>query len=493
MKKKILFLTGVMVICLTGCNKTKNESSTYIKIKGESTINQSYGEEYKDEGYELNDKNAKVTISSNVDTTKVGEYQVTYIVLKDDKEVERKVRVVKVVDNKAPEITALDEAEIFLNTAITEDSLKKLIKLDVKDNYDKVENIKVEINQSIDTKTEGNYKVTIKATDTNNNESTKEVNVKVSKIHITSINFDKSKLSLSKGGSYTLKTIFNPNNTTEDKTLVWSSSNTSVATVSNGKVSAINYGTSEVCASLKSNSNIKKCITVDVPLINITGINLSKTSVTLTVGGSTTLNASVVPSNATGDKSIVWSSNNEAIAKVSNGKISAIKAGSAQICAMLKTNANIKKCATVKVNAKTSTNADLEKFKKYLLNEGYEKVSNTRYKISYPKYNSVQYYDFSNKTFANTMTITSKQVTTTYTYYYKTDKGTYNFINNNIKMSLTYTYDFKTDKLQCVTNPSSYSNLCDDSTFRESLAMLSDFRTMFKTAIKNAGVNVNNL
>ena len=83
--------------------------------------------------------------------------------------------------------------------------------------------------------------------------------------------------------------------------------------------------------------------------------------------------------------------------------------------------------------------------------------------------------------------------TTTTTYYYKTDKGTYNYTNTKYKTSLTYTYDYKTDKLQCVTTPSSYSDLCNNSAFSGGLTIMSNIRSLVKRAIKEAGVNVNNL
>ncbi|HAR1385796.1 TPA: hypothetical protein IZ328_002257 [Enterococcus faecium] len=64
------------------------------------------------------------------------------------------------------------------------------------------------------------------------------------------------------------------------------------------------------------------------------GVTLSKTATTLVVGASETLSATVLPADAT-DKSVKYSSSNEAIATVTpvQGKITGIAAGTATITA----------------------------------------------------------------------------------------------------------------------------------------------------------------
>ena len=62
-----------------------------------------------------------------------------------------------------------------------------------------------------------------------------------------------------------------------------------------------------------------------------TGITLSKTSLSLTKGGSATLTATVTPSNST--DSVVWTSSNTSVATVSNGTVTAVGNGSATITA----------------------------------------------------------------------------------------------------------------------------------------------------------------
>ena len=66
--------------------------------------------------------------------------------------------------------------------------------------------------------------------------------------------------------------------------------------------------------------------------IPVTGVTLNKSNITLKKGGSETLKATLVPSNAT-NKTVYWESSNTAIAKVDfkKGRVSGVKAGTATI------------------------------------------------------------------------------------------------------------------------------------------------------------------
>jgi len=59
-------------------------------------------------------------------------------------------------------------------------------------------------------------------------------------------------------------------------------------------------------------------------------INLNKNSISLTVGSSETLKATVLPTNAA-NKAVTWSSSKTSVAKVSNGKITGVAPGTATI------------------------------------------------------------------------------------------------------------------------------------------------------------------
>ena len=85
--------------------------------------------------------------------------------------------------------------------------------------------------------------------------------------------------------------------------------------------------------------------------VSVTGVSLNKSSATLNVGDTTTLTATVAPSNAT-NKNVTWTSSNTAVATVSNGVVTAKKAGTATIT--VKT-ADGNKTATCSVTVKAAT------------------------------------------------------------------------------------------------------------------------------------------
>ena len=64
----------------------------------------------------------------------------------------------------------------------------------------------------------------------------------------------------------------------------------------------------------------------------VTGVVLDKTSLSLTVGGTATLTATLTPADAT-DQAVTWSSSNTRVATVSGGTVTAVAEGSATITA----------------------------------------------------------------------------------------------------------------------------------------------------------------
>lgn len=147
-------------------------------------------------------------------------------------------------------------------------------------------------------------------------------------IEATSVSLNKTSVSLAVGGTVELTATVFPEDAT-DKTVTWLSSNTGVATVTNGKVTAVSVGTATITAQ---SGSVKTECYVTVRAINVTSVKLNKTSVSLAVGEKAELTATVLPENAT-DKTVVWSSSDESVATVSNGKVIAVGVGSATITA----------------------------------------------------------------------------------------------------------------------------------------------------------------
>ena len=146
---------------------------------------------------------------------------------------------------------------------------------------------------------------------------------------VESITLNKTNLTLNKGESETLVATVVPTDATET-TVTWGTSNPYMVSVDlNGKVTAVGGGSATITA--KAGGKVASCIvTVIVP---VESIELNRTTVTLGEGESVTLKATVNPKDAT-DKSVTWSSSEESIVTVDqNGKINAIKQGSATIVA----------------------------------------------------------------------------------------------------------------------------------------------------------------
>ncbi len=183
----------------------------------------------------------------------------------------------------------------------------------------------------------------------NGKKATCKVTVKNKTVNPTSIKLSKTSVSLDKGKTTTLKATVNPSNATNKK-VTWTTSNSKVATVSGGKITAKGVGTATITAKTANGKKATCKVTVKNPkTVNPTSVKLSKTSVSLTKGKTTTLKATVNPSNAT-NKKVTWSTSNSKVATVSNGKITAKGVGTATITAK---TANGKK-ATCKVTVKNS-------------------------------------------------------------------------------------------------------------------------------------------
>ena len=87
----------------------------------------------------------------------------------------------------------------------------------------------------------------------------------VKKIALQKITLNKSSLSVKVGGSAQLLVSYSPSNTTDSKSVTWTSSNTSVATVSGGKVKAKKAGTAVITAKVGKKTATCKVTVKAVP------------------------------------------------------------------------------------------------------------------------------------------------------------------------------------------------------------------------------------
>ena len=148
------------------------------------------------------------------------------------------------------------------------------------------------------------------------------VEVTPSYIEVSSVELDKSEVSLKVAETVTLKATVNPDDAT-DKTVTWSSSDETIAIVSNGVVIAKKIGKTVVIAQA---GNKTATCQVTVLATDVTSVTLDKTTASLRAGETVTLTATVNPDDAT-DKTVTWSSSDQTVATVSNGVVIAKKFG----------------------------------------------------------------------------------------------------------------------------------------------------------------------
>lgn len=142
-------------------------------------------------------------------------------------------------------------------------------------------------------------------------------------IPITSLTLNKSDLALNVGDEETLTVTGTPSNAT-NKTLLWSSSNKDVATVtSSGKITAAGKGTAVIKAEATDGSGKYVSCVVTVNNIQILNVSLDKSSFDLSEGDTAAIKATIYPTNAT-NQTLKWTSSNSSVATVdSKGNITA--------------------------------------------------------------------------------------------------------------------------------------------------------------------------
>ena len=159
------------------------------------------------------------------------------------------------------------------------------------------------------------------------------------KVPVTGIRFDKENILFSEIGETALLRATVLPEDADNKNVRWESSNEKVATVENGIVTCKGYGTAEISATTEDGGFTAVCkVTAERKEILPTSITLDKADVTMNVGETTKLKADVWPTDAD-NKSVIWNSDNEDIAKVSSdGVVTAVKAGKTKVYATTQAN-----------------------------------------------------------------------------------------------------------------------------------------------------------
>ncbi len=174
---------------------------------------------------------------------------------------------------------------------------------------------------------------------------------------IKSISLDKTSLHLYRSdaienlpssgfsSSATLSVKINPADTTDDKTITWTSSNPKIVSVKpdsnthKAVVTALDGGEATITAQSQNGKTAKCKVKIEAPLYAFQLKNLNSdnetSAATLYTGQNLTLTADYQPKDTTDEVQITWTSTNPAVASVQGGKVTAHTTGSTTITAAL--------------------------------------------------------------------------------------------------------------------------------------------------------------
>ncbi len=182
----------------------------------------------------------------------------------------------------------------------------------------------IEVDKDGNIKAIGSGKVVITASSNSGIIASKEVG---SFIGVDSIEFESKEITVEKNKGTTVNISLMPTNA--DKAgIIWSSADEEIATVVNGVITGHKEGKTKITAT--SVNNEKATIVVHVKEVYAESVATNPTSVSLKAGQTATISVTVAPDN-TSDKTVSWTSNDEAVAIVNDGVITGVGHGATVI------------------------------------------------------------------------------------------------------------------------------------------------------------------
>lgn len=161
--------------------------------------------------------------------------------------------------------------------------------------------------------------------------------------------------TLKSGETLSITATIEPDDAT-DKTVTWTSSNESVAAVSNGVVIAQSVGEAVITAKA---GDVSRTVNITVVPTLIESIMFSNTGVNLEVGQTHQMYAYIAPDSST-NKNLAWSSNNTSVMTVDgNGLITAVALGEAEVKATTTDGTNLSATCPIWVNPTVSQSVQI--------------------------------------------------------------------------------------------------------------------------------------
>ena len=165
---------------------------------------------------------------------------------------------------------------------------------------------------------------------------------------VTDVKLSETTKTITVGEEFTLTATVAPADAA-DKTVMWTSDDSNVATVNGGKVTAVAAGTAKITVTTKDGGKTATCaVTVSAPN-SVTGVSVEPKEKVISIGEELVIKATITPENAT-NKKVAWTSDNETVAKVDeSGKVTSISEGIAKITVTTEDGGKTATCAiTVK-------------------------------------------------------------------------------------------------------------------------------------------------
>ena len=360
--KKIMIILSVLLVIillliLGGCHRRSNGLNKLIEVESITIRNKiselTYGQSYKFE-IEFSPKNATnndiIWTSSNTDLLSIDQdgtarvvsnEEGTVIITATSKKNNNIATGISILIKKVDTVTEMTDlilkseninlsygesfkipVTIFPSTAtnsklIWESSDPSLVTVDSNGKVTAIAN------------KDGNAVITVGTEDRRISSS---IGVTVKKVdtitNVEKVGLNKSSITLYYNETATVTATVSPSNAT-NKNVTWTSSDPSLVTVdSNGKIRAVGNKDGSAIVTVKTiDGNKTDTINVTVKKVNIvvgvTGVNLSKNSITLNYGETEVVTATVSPANAT-NKNVTWTSSDPSLVTVdSNGNIKA--------------------------------------------------------------------------------------------------------------------------------------------------------------------------
>ena len=217
---------------------------------------------------------------------------------------------------------------------------------------------------------------------------------------VTGISLNKTEVTMKSGETVQLEATVEPTDAT-DSSYYWSTSYWRVAEVSDtGLVTAGENGTAVITVRTNDRGMTAECtITVRNP---VEGFDFGCESMSLSAGGTAQLSLNWHPYNAT-NKNLTWQNTNNRIASVDeNGRITALKAGTATISATTEDGGYVAKVTVTVVNNQQSDNWYQDYT--YSLDEQTQRICLTKYIGTNPNIVIPGYANINGKTYQTYLT-----------------------------------------------------------------------------------------